>query len=90
MSSDLEPIAEAAAAVLTATDVVTTGKASSVVLVLQNGAFVSLRENSRLKITTALQSPPADGAPAATRRSRFLQLSLPPFGGRDVFCGRFR
>ncbi|MSU51120.1 MAG: hypothetical protein EXS37_18860 [Opitutus sp.] len=50
---------------LAATDIVTTAKSSSVVLVLENGSVVSLRENSRLKITTALQTSPAGTAPAA-------------------------
>lgn len=50
---------------LRAADVVTTAKSSSVVLVLENGSVVSLRENSQLKITTALQSAAASTAPAA-------------------------
>lgn len=49
---------------LAAADIVTTGKDSSVVLVLENGSVVALRENSRLKITTALQSTPVGEAPA--------------------------
>ncbi|MSU68899.1 MAG: hypothetical protein EXS40_10060 [Opitutaceae bacterium] len=49
---------------LAAADTVTTAKDSSVVLVLENGSTVSLRENSRLKITTALQSPTAGNVPA--------------------------
>ena len=51
---------------LAATDIVTTAKGSSVVLVLENGSVVSLRENSRLKIAAALQSPSATDAVAAT------------------------
>lgn len=50
---------------LAAADVVTTAPASSVVLVMENGSVVSLRENSRLKIATALQSEPAGEAPVA-------------------------
>lgn len=50
---------------LLAADVVTTAKNSSVVLVLENGSVVSLRESSQLKITTALQSATTSTAPAA-------------------------
>jgi|GEM_PF-4436367 len=50
---------------LAAADTVTTGKDSSVILVMENGTTVSLRENSRLKITVALQAPAATDAPAA-------------------------
>lgn len=52
---------------LSATDVVTTAKNSSVVLVLENGSVVSLRENTQLKITTALQSTTAAAAAAAAK-----------------------
>ncbi len=50
---------------LAVTDVLTTAQGSSVVLVMENGSVVSLRENSRLKITAALQSVPAGEAPVA-------------------------
>ena len=59
-----EPVKEGGQ--LAGADTVTTAAASSVVLVMSNGAVVSLRENTKLKIAKATQTPGTPAAPAAT------------------------
>lgn len=59
-----EPVKEGGQ--LAGADTVTTAAASSVVLVMANGSVVSLRENTKLKIARATQSPSTDAAPAST------------------------